>query len=179
MSAETVDQMIGQILEHEGPEYTNRPGDRGGPTKFGITLGLLQSLRYDVNRDGKIDAEDVEALTGDEASQLYRRVFYLQPKINTLPADLQPMVFDEAVNFGAAAAIKCVQKAVLCQPDGVIGDGTRSVLIDAIKRLGLTAINNRIVDQFLIRYSEIAAGDPTQEQFLNGWKNRANSWRMK
>ena len=33
----TVDQMIDDILRREGG-YVNHPADKGGPTKYGITL---------------------------------------------------------------------------------------------------------------------------------------------
>lgn len=178
MSAETVDQMIGQIIEHEGTEYTDRPGDRGGPTKFGITLATLQAIKYDTLNDGVIDARDVQALTENEAADIYRRQYYLQPHVNTLPPELQPMMFDEIVNNGQKHAIECMQEAIRCPQDGVIGDGTRSVLNDTIKRIGLKAVNNHIVDAFIERYTKIVEEDPSQSVNLHGWENRANSWRM-
>ncbi len=172
MTAETVSEMIGQILEHEGPEFTDRPADHGGPTKFGVTLTLLQSL------NPRATVADIRDMTADDASQIYQRVFYRQPHIDTLPADFQPMMFDEAVNMGQGHAIKCLQSAILCPADGQIGDGTRTVLNDAVARNGVRYVNNRIVDAFIARYAEIVQADPTQEQFIDGWKNRANSWRI-
>ena len=62
---------IGKILQHEGSRYTNHPADRGGPTKHGITLGVLK--RY---RKGRTTAEDVKKLTVDEAKEIYKAKYW-------------------------------------------------------------------------------------------------------
>lgn len=58
-----IDILIPHILKWEGEsKFTNDPLDRGGATKYGITLNTLQSNHYDINHDGKINTEDVKSL---------------------------------------------------------------------------------------------------------------------
>lgn len=180
--SESIDQMISTIIQHESEKYTDIKGDAGGPTKYGISLRFVRGIpgpKFDLDGDGDTDARDIQLVDANVASSLFRQFFYTQPHINTLPADIQPMMFDEGVNFGAKHAIECMQRAIRCPADGSIGDGTRSVLNDTIKRIGLKATVGHIVDEFDARYRAIAAAKPGQRKFLNGWINRSESWRIK
>ena len=62
------DKIFESILHHEGRTFTDIKADRGGATKFGLTLATLQQLTTP-----SATAEDVQDLTEDEA-----RGFYLQ-----------------------------------------------------------------------------------------------------
>lgn len=174
---ETIDQMVANILVHEGG-YVNNPADPGGATNYGISLRFLISIRCDVNGDGKIDINDIIGMTATYAGDIYKRQFYAAPHIDTLPPALQPMLFDEGVNFGPGAAIECMQRAINVPADGRIGDDTRSVLNATIARLGIVAVNNKIVDQFVARYEGIVRNNPREAVFLKGWLSRANGWKM-
>jgi len=57
----------------EGSQYTNDPDDPGGPTKWGITLGLLKTLKYDKLNDGIIDERDVKALTMEDVEIVIKK----------------------------------------------------------------------------------------------------------
>ena len=180
--SETIDQMIGDIIAHESAKYTDTPGDAGGPTKYGISLRFLRGVPLpiaDRDHDGDIDAADVRLIDHDEAAQIFKSYFYMRPMIYTLEPDIQPMMFDEAVNFGPSQAIMCMQEAILVPADGRIGDLTRSSLSATIHRLGVSAVKNLICDKFVARYKAIAENNPKNEKFLQGWLNRANSWRTK
>lgn len=169
--SETIDQMIGHILEHEGG-FTDNPNDPGGPTNCGISLRFLQSV------NPRATIEDIRNMTPTEAAGLYKRYFFQQPHFDTLPAELQPMMFDEAVNFGAPHAINCLDKAISARPIGYLDEGSRTVLSDVVRRIGMQATNNAIVDQFCAAYDAIAKANPKELRFLAGWKRRAISWRM-
>ena len=77
----TILKLIPIILLWESPKYVNNPGDHGGPTKFGVTLGTWQSCGYDKNHDGHIDALDVQLLTPEDYQ------FVLKSYWNTWKAD--------------------------------------------------------------------------------------------
>lgn len=48
------------ILKWEGgAKYTNKKSDKGGATKYGITIATWRTVGYDKNGDGKIDEKDV------------------------------------------------------------------------------------------------------------------------
>ncbi len=78
----TPHDIISDILRREGDRYTNHPADRGGPTKYGITLLTLAAYRDAMNAGGEhpsATAADVERLTEVEARAIYSIVFLQQP----------------------------------------------------------------------------------------------------
>ncbi len=62
-----VELLIPKILKWEGGDkFTNDPVDKGGATKYGVTLGAWKKLGHDKDGDGDIDAEDVRLLEKDD-----------------------------------------------------------------------------------------------------------------
>ena len=98
----SVQDIAKEIVAREGG-YVNDPDDPGGPTKYGVTLGTLQRLGFDVNGDGRADLADVKALTRGQAAEIFLQHYYDKPRINRLPEALQASVFDMYVNAGANA----------------------------------------------------------------------------
>ena len=124
----TIDDITDEIIEREGG-FVNDPDDPGGATKYGVTIGTLQSIR------GKATVADVKALTEKEAADIFKRYYFERPKINQLPAALQATVYDMQVNAGSNA-IKILQRlaaefGVKLAVDGVLGPKS----IGAIDRL--------------------------------------------
>ena len=71
----TDEDYITLTIEREGgAAYTNRGDDRGGPTKYGITQGMLARAR-----GHEVAAADVEALTEAEARTIYREKVLIEP----------------------------------------------------------------------------------------------------
>lgn len=101
----TVDQLIDDVLRHEGG-FVNDPDDPGGATNFGITRATLEDWR---GRD--VSPAEVESMGIAEARAIYRDRYYLKPRIDLLPAELQPSVFDFHVNAGGNA-IRCLQRVL-------------------------------------------------------------------
>lgn len=85
--------------------------DRGGKTKWGISQRAYPAL-------------DIEALTRDDAVELYRRDYWLAAKCDRLPQQVGILVFDCAVNQGVGAASRLLQKAARVKVDGDIGPAT-------------------------------------------------------
>ena len=171
----TIDEMIDRTLEHEGG-YVDHPADRGGPTNFGITLGTLSAWR-----GRPASAADVRDLDLAEARRIYRESYYLRPRIDTLPAPVQPQAFDIAINSGPSRAVKMVQKAVNgggfgpIAVDGVMGPTTAGKAAEAQRAMG-PLFNDAIVEERKAFYVRIVAGDPSQKVFLRGWLRRAESF---
>src|SRR3954469_18004472 len=69
--------------------YVNDPKDPGGETKYGIS-----KRRY--------PNEDIKNLTFDRAKFLYQRDFWKSHKCDTMTWEQALLVFDTAVNGGAA-----------------------------------------------------------------------------
>lgn len=164
---------IETVLEHEG-FYSNDPDDRGGPTKYGISLRYLKLTgQGDFNQDGDIDEQDVKQMTLQKAKQLYYKDWWVRYGYHRIRHQgVATKVFDLAVNMGAKQAHKRVQRAVWAvmgepdclQDDGILGPVT------------LKAINGIEGKQLLPPLRSEAAGfyrSLNQPKFLRGWLNRA------
>lgn len=171
-----IDDIIKDIIKKEGG-YVDDPKDRGGATKYGITLKTLSNYLHK-----PCTKKDVENLTIDIASNIYKKTYYYEPRIDLLPEGLQPIVTDMAVNSGPIKAISMLQEVLntlgykLGIPDGIIGNNTISTSSRAIRQFGHRLIN-LLVERRKIFYINIVKNDPTQKRFLNGWLARADSFK--
>ena len=173
-----VGPMIDTILRHEGG-YVDHPNDRGGPTNFGITLATLRKERDDPS----LTADDVKAMTKDEAKTIYRRSYYLRPGVDRLTPAVQPFVFDCAVNHGPRRAVRFVQS--VCNQSGQL---LKDIAVDGIMgpatAQAAAAVAIIMDDYFLAALVEeranffrrIVEADDSQRVFLNGWLRRAYSF---
>ncbi|MCF3974587.1 holin-associated N-acetylmuramidase [Paracoccus salsus] len=130
----SVEEIAREIVAREGG-YVNDPDDPGGATNFGVTIGTMRSLGLDLNRDGKVDAGDVRALTRTQAEQIFVQHYFRKPRLAELAPPVQASVFDMYVNAGANA-VKILQKLVTrmgftATADGVIGPRTIAAVADA------------------------------------------------
>ena len=95
----SVEEVAAQIVAREGG-YVNDPDDPGGATNFGVTIGTMKALGLDLNKDGRIDAQDVKALTRAQAQQIFVEHYFRRPRLSELPDAVQASVFDMYVNAG-------------------------------------------------------------------------------
>ena len=178
----TVDQIIEDILTQEGG-YVDDPDDRGGATKYGVSLRYVKGLgmEFDLNDDGVVDSRDIELVTKADAAHVYRRDFFLRPRIDQLPEKLWPQLFDISVNMGGHRAIEFAQKVANfwgadLTEDGRMGPQTRAGVELAVKRAGFPKFNNLLVyhrQKFYVRLTEKRA---SQKRFLKGWLRRAEDF---
>lgn len=161
MSAD--DLIIERIIEREGG-FVDHPSDRGGPTKFGITLNTLSE-----HRGGPVTAVDVEKLSVTEARDIYRERYVEAPGFHLLGSEvLRGAVVDFAVTSGPTAAIKALQRCLNVKVDGIIGGETvRAANLKDGTRLAVHLIAERQV--FV---AKVVANRPDQVAFLVGWTNR-------
>jgi len=107
--------------------YSDDPGDSGGPTMCGIT-----HREYDLWRKGhSLPTQDVIHITQDEGYAIYRISYWL-PHCPSLKPGLDLFFFDTAVNMGSTRAIKLLQASLGITPDGLWGPVT-SRAVAAIK----------------------------------------------
>ena len=130
----SVEDIAREIVAREGG-YVNDPDDPGGATNHGVTIGTMRSLGMDLNRDGRIDAADVRALTRAQAEQVFVEHYFRKPRLAELPAALQPSLFDMYVNAGGNA-VKILQRLITrmgfrAADDGVVGPMTIAAARDA------------------------------------------------
>ena len=181
----SVEQIARQIVAREGG-YVNDPDDPGGATNFGVTIGTMQSLGMDLNRDGRIDAADVRALTRAQAEQIFVEHYFSKPRLAELPEPLQASVFDMYVNAGGNA-VKILQRLVSrmgfrTADDGVVGPMTIAAVADAAE-----AAPDHLVDAYGIArrnyYYALADQRPASRKYARskaggkgGWITRAEEF---
>lgn len=171
-------KMLMDVISREGG-YVNHPNDKGGPTNMGITQKTL-SIYF--GRPATI--EEVKTLSIEQAMEIYERNYFFNPRINTLPEEIQPIVLDCAVLYGTKRAIIFLQNIVNeagfgpVGVDGVLGPQTRGQVEKAFSAMGDFFIN-AIVEERINFCNKIVAGNPSQSVFLKGWIRRAEEFRKK
>lgn len=158
--------IIERILAREGG-YVDHPADRGGPTKFGITRDTLEHWR-----GFAVSAEDVAKLTKDEAKQILRFRYIVQPGFDHLDDDrLRAIVVDAAVHSGPRQAVILLQRALDVDEDGILGP----VTLNAANQLESTDAEKLMVRVLTARMRflvNLVIKSPDQLAFLNGWTER-------
>jgi lysozyme family protein len=132
-------------------------------------------------------AGDMRHLPREEASAIYRRLYWLRPRFDQV-ATRAPRVaaelFDTGVNMGPAVAATFLQRALTAlnrnardypdlTPDGRVGPRTLQAL-DAFlqargKRGGETVLMRALEALQGERYLRLAERRPANEAFLYGW----------
>ena len=171
----SIDDMIDDVLSKEGG-FVNHPADKGGATKYGITQRTLSKYLQKV-----VSVEEVKALDVDTARDIYELRYYRDPRIDRLPAQIQPFLFDSAVNHGPRRAIKFLQQ--ICNDagygpltvDGLMGPKTKSQAFACTEALGEWIIV-ALVEERQMFYLNIVDNNQSQDVFLAGWMNRARSF---
>jgi lysozyme family protein len=108
------DEAFGIILAQEGG-YSDDANDPGGKTRYGITEAVARANGY---------AGDMRNLPIDLSGKIYRADYWDACSCDNLPWPLSLYVFDSAVNQGAGAAIRMLQRALDTTQDGNIGAQT-------------------------------------------------------
>jgi lysozyme family protein len=114
----TVDAIIDEVIEAEGPALKNDPADPEDPSKYGIgkrTLGRYLPL----GRDATLD--EVRQVDRALAARIYRQMFVDEPgftEANIPPAGLRLLVIDYGVNSGPGAPVKALQRLLVTDVDG-------------------------------------------------------------
>ena len=177
MSQTDPDQLIDALIDREGG-FVHHPDDRGGPTRYGITVAVARAHGY---------AGPMATLPRTEAFSIYRRLFWLRPRFNAVAersVRIAAELFDTGVNMGPAVATTFLQRALTAlnrngsdyldiTPDGRVGPRTLHAL-DAFlhvrgKPSGETVLMRALEALQGERYLRLAEKRPANESFLYGW----------
>jgi lysozyme family protein len=168
------ERALSYTLENEGG-FINDPLDRGGPTKWGITLATLAKWRQ---RPSGLD--DIKNLTPAEMQDIYK-AWYWAPLGCELIVDstISTAMFDIGVVRGIFASAKCAQN--VCRKLGA-----NALVVDGhIGPSSIIALNAMPKKEFIYSFTTYAETGfrataeqrPSQRKFLNGWLARADRLR--
>lgn len=113
------ERSLALVLKHEGG-WVKHPSDPGGETNNGVTQATYDGWR----RSQALPNRSVRHITVAELTAIYRKSYWLAASCDELPAGVDYMVFDLAVNSGPGRAAKFLQEAVRVTADGQIGPKT-------------------------------------------------------
>jgi lysozyme family protein len=136
--------------------FVNDPKDPGGATNFGITLATLEHWR-----GVPCSVEDVKELTQAEADVIYRALYWRVVSGDDLPAGIDLIVFDAAVNQGPGTAAGFLQRAAKVSVDRNIGPATLAAVRAANQPILIT---------------DYAAERMAEYQQDTGWEHDGRGW---
>ena len=181
----TIKDIAEEIVAREGG-YVNDPDDPGGATNHGVTIHTLRRLGLDLTGDGKVTPADVKRLTRAQAVDVFIEHYHLRPGLGSLPAALQPSLFDMYVNAGANA-VKVLQRLLTdmgfpCDADGAIGPATIRAA-----QMAQDAAPSHLTDAYAIArrnyYYALADARPASRKYARrrdggkgGWITRAEDF---
>src|SRR3990167_7881600 len=118
---------LSHIIHVEGSGFVDRSDDRGGPTRYGVTIPMLSAFRQ-----REVTARDIRDLGEMEARDVYVLLFWNKLRCDDLPDGLDLAVFDAAVHAGQGQATKWLQQSCnllrsngpWIDDDGVLGSRT-------------------------------------------------------
>lgn len=156
------------VLRWEGG-YVNHPNDPGGATNKGVTQRTYDAWLL---RQGR-PRQPVAQIADDEVHAIYEADYWLAARCDQLPAPLDLVVFDTAVNMGVGRAVRFLQHAVGERDDGEFGPLTREAVLAADPREAARTF----CDRREWYYGELVRKNGKLAVFLNGWLNRLNALR--
>lgn len=155
------------ILSWEGG-FANIPGDRGGATKYGVTISTWKAQGYDKDGDGDIDVDDLKLITPEDAKRMCRLNFWNRWKADEIKDQSIANMLVDWVWASGKYGITIPQQLLGVKADGIVGPKT------------LAALNKQDARSFFYKLWQrrkkyiiaICVNNPSQNKFLNGWLNR-------
>ena len=150
---------------------THDAKDHGGRTRFGIA----ERFHPDLTATGFFDQMPVMAAL-DIAHQVYQKSYVTPLRLDVIwDQRLANAFLAFAVNAGVEHAIEKMQSALRgcgaqAKQDGIMGPAT----IGAINIAAPDALLAAFTNEQKRYYRQIAADDPSQNRFLDGWIHRAD-----
>jgi len=163
MTASNWNASLAAVLKSEGGNDDD-PQDHGGRTSRGITQREYDAWRREKGRPvldvWQAPQSDIEAIYQEE---------YWNPYGNLLPAGVDYLYFDLAVNAGPYRAAVLLQQALGITADGRIGPVTRRAIATADPRL--------LIEKFTTMKARWYRS-LHQPRFTKGWLNRTAQVRV-
>lgn len=168
-AAQRFDISLKAVLAQEGG-YVDNPLDPGGATNLGITRKTLAAWRK-ITPWTALDKSEVKALRVTEAAEIYKALYWDRCEGDALPAGLDLMLFDFAVNSGPDRAIRSLQGLLKVRADGIVGSVTLAAIAARSSKIAelIDALANARLG-FLQQLTSFVT-------FGSGWKKRVAAIR--
>lgn len=148
-------------------QYSNDPIDPGGMTWCGLTQRAYTAYRAQKG----LPYQWVKTASDDEIKDCFRINYWNAVRGDELPAGLDLVMYDIAINSGPITAIKFLQQALDVSVDGQFGLDT----MGALKAKDAAWLINKICDHRESFWKSLT----TFWRFGPGWMNRGKSIRAK
>jgi lysozyme family protein len=165
-----INVLVPIILQWEGG-YTNNPDDSGHETNMGITIATWKQVGYDKDGNHLIDSEDIKLLNKDDFRKVLRLYWDRWRGDEIANQSIADILVDWVWGSGRWGVI-LPQKLLGLKADGIVGSKTITVVNSANQKQLFDDIFARRM-KFL---EAVVANNPSQSVFLQGWKNRLNSF---
>jgi len=170
------DWAIEFIIDNFEGGFVDDPDDKGGTTKYGISLSFLKFHSLDLTKDGIINKDDIKSLTKEKAKEIYYKHFWLPIKGDELVKYdkwVALYILDTHINTGLGG--KLLQKAInstfgkkILIEDNIIGNHTLSMLFKS----DLTLLRMYLLILRAKYYILITIKRPKNLKYLKGWINK-------
>lgn len=159
------DFAFGFSIKHEGG-FVDHELDRGGATKYGITINTLSKWRQK-----EVTIDDVRDLSLEEAKNIYRAWYFNPLKLDQCyNAVTSTIIFDQAINRGTHTVAKEIQFLLGVKQDGIIGPKS----LQALNEVNQKEFQIEFFKVSQLSYVNIVQNRPNQTVFLKGWINRTH-----
>lgn len=153
---------IANLLHEEGG-FQNAHEDSGNWTGGKVGQGDLKGTKYGISAAAYPD-EDIEHLTIERATELYRRDYWARIQGDALPVALAMVLLDAAVNSGVHRAVQWLQICLGVESDGILGPRTlaQTHSVDVAGLVGCVSTKRLVYDR----------ANPKWAKYGNGWGDR-------
>ncbi len=147
-----------RILIHEGG-WSDDPEDPGGATMKGVTLAVFRAFK-----ERAVTKAELRRISDADLAEIYRRNYWNVVRADELPAGVDYVTFDIAVNSGPGRAARILQAAAGANMDGAIGPAT----LEAVRRVAPEILIRAMGSRREAFYRSL----PTFPRFGRGWLAR-------
>jgi lysozyme family protein len=163
MAIDGFERAYARVRVHEGGNVDD-PRDPGGRTSRGVIQRVYDGYR---SRKG-LPKADVWEASDSEIAEIYRFQYWDKIHGDELPAGVDYVVFDGAVNSGCAQSVKWLQRALgVSNVDGVIGVATLEAVLN-------DPDNDALIARDCARRRGFLRALKTYPRFRRGWEHRVD-----
>lgn len=158
-------KVMEEVFKHEGGKSKVR-ADPGNWTGGKVGVGVLRGTNMGIAAHAHPEA-DIENLTKDQARQIYLKIYWNPIQGSRLPAGIDLVTMDAAVNSGLGRGPRWTQRALGVAQDSVIGSQT----IKAARYADAVSVVQRACGYRM----GFLKGLRTWDSFGRGWSRRVAS----